>query len=180
MLDYQTIWVKIAALLVLVSIGAILAVMLFKEQPRFRLLTLAGTLVWLPLILFIPISSHFKTEEARMLLESLMNLLLGASLAGALGLLLKDRQKIFWLIAAGAILYPLVDTIERSYPEIAYWCRLVSGLVIANTNEQLFLSYILQAALTGLMFGLPLALIFMLLQKGKPPALPEQKQPVSA
>jgi hypothetical protein len=171
--------IKIAALLLLASVCGILAVALFKEQPRFRWFVLAGMLVWLPGLLTSEIYhfNFFKTDALLGTLGTLQDFALGAFLAGMLGLLLKDWRKMFCLVAAGAILYPFANYV---YLQTYGWIMTPLFPEAGLTDLQVVLGAVVESAIIGIVFGLPLALIFMWLKKGRLPALPGQKQPVSA
>jgi len=175
----------IAALLLLASVCGILTVALSKEQPRFRWFVLAGMFLSFPALLTSEIY-HFtliKTDALANTLGMLESLAVGAFLAGMLGLLLKDWRRMLGLIAAGMMLYPFAKYVSQ---QIYGWFLAplfpVAFPVAMNgfTDQQVVLGSVISYVMIGLLFGLPLALIFIWLKKGKLPALPGQKQPVSA
>lgn len=181
--EYGSIWVKAVALLLFIAICSILAFMLFREQTRFRWFVLATAAVWLPQLLtseafhLTPMVSSMN--ETQLMIEGLLiNLTLGALLAAMLGLLLKDRRKMVWLIAAGALLYPFVS--DLFYQQIYFRLMpplfpMINFVTLDNlTTEQLALLSGVASAATGLLFAIPLALIFAWLQNGKFPSPPEK------
>jgi hypothetical protein len=171
--------VIMAIFLLLAAVVGILAIMLSREQARFRWFVLAGLLVWLPGMLSSQIYNltFIKTDVPVQLLMALEDLALGAFLAGMLGLLLKDRRKMFWLIVAGVILYPLVS---YAFQQINGWLLAPFFPMEGFTHEQAVLGEAIASTILGLLFGLPIALIFVWLRKGKFPALPWRKQPEPA
>jgi hypothetical protein len=164
--EENLLWVgvMIAALLA-IGVIAILLAALFQEQAGFRRFVLMGLAAWLPLLIGDEIFALIQPASEVDIQGMLSNALLGACLAGMLGLLLlKDRRKLPWLIAAGLVLYPVAEYLL--YDFIYGW--LVAPLFNQSvfTLEQMTLQSGLLAAIRGLIFGLPLALIFVWLANG--------------
>jgi hypothetical protein len=153
---------------------------------------IAGMLVWFPHIitsevfhLTPPFSSMSETQKY--LQNTLEKIALGACMGGMFWLLLKDWRKTSWLILAGAVLYPLMDYVF--YQQLfSFYDWLASSLFpIGNvrtmeglTVEQLALMDGIASTFIGLLFGLPMALIFVWLKKGNFPAFPWRKQQTPA
>ncbi len=104
----------------------------------------------------------------------LSNLVVGACLAGAFGILLQNPRKMLLLMFVGGLLYVLVDYVF--YQKIYDWLMpmifpMINFATFENiTNDQFAMLEGARSATIGLLFGLPLVLIFIFLQKWKFPA----------
>jgi hypothetical protein len=175
----DSVEIRIVAMALFALNCGLLLFMLLREQPRFRWLTLATITVWLPQVLtseVFHLTPIVGITEAQMQFQRLLlNLAMGVCLAGVFGMLLQNRRKLLLFMLAGGLLYVLVDSVFAQ--QIYFWLiPMLSPIVNFNTTDTFtmeqfaLLSGIVSASL-GLLFGLPLVLIFIWLRKWKSPAI---------
>lgn len=172
------IWIITASVLLLVLIFGILMVMLLKEQPHFRWFTLAAMAVWVLLPMLssedFQITSILGISHLTMQLQrTLSNLILGACLAGAFGTLLQNKRKMLLLMIIGGLLYVFADYVFYQHHDwlMTTLFPTIDFATYENmTNAQFAMLEGVRSASIGLLFGLPLALVFVCLQKWKSPA----------
>lgn len=174
--DPNSVWVKVAVLLIFVMIAAILAIMLFREQPRFRWFTLAAMGVWLPGLLsseIFGITAFLGLSKLPMEFQRvIVNFIIGGCMAGIFGILLQNRLKLVLLILAGGLLYVVADAVFYQQIYFQFLPVLFPTIdfvtMMDMTNEDFAMVSATTAAGIGLLFGLPLAAIFVWLRRGNP------------
>lgn len=174
----DSVEIRIAAMVLFALNCGLLLFMLLREQPRFHWLMLAILTVWLPQVLtseVFQLTPIVGVSEAQMQFQRiLLNLAMGVCLAGVFGMLLQNSGKLLLFMMAGGLLYVLVDSVFSQ--QIYFWLiPMLSPLVNFSTTDTFtmeqfaLLSGIVSASL-GLLFGLPLILIFIWLRRWKSPA----------
>lgn len=171
-------WIGVVAVAI-VTAGSLLflLVVLLREQVRFRWLMLAGMAAWMPELMINESFALIQPESISEIQRLASNALLGAFLGGMLGLLLKERRKLLWLLVAGLLLYPAADYV---FFHLIYAWLVAPLFPVEMSVEQFALQGSLSAAIQGVIFGLPIAIVFVWLARGHLPQLlgKEVKDPV--
>jgi hypothetical protein len=166
-------WIGVVATgLVAGGFIVLLLAALWREQVYFRRLVLAGMAAWLPLLVITEIFAFTQPAGISDIQNLVSNALLGALLGGMLGLLLKDRRKLPWLLAAGLVLYPVADYVFFHW---IYAWLITPFFPVEMSIEQAALQNGLAAAVEGIIFGLPLAIVFVWLARGNFPQFPRKE-----